>query len=607
MVSPSHLRAQSNPPFQSPALDSNCYFPQIGDPTEMDTIVGSTYADPNTQWLGTIVKNMGTKYGGGFGNMFIGDISPSVALAQVGTGPSFNLHRMAPFIQKITPNDVQGDVGFWRLGHFRDQGHLDIFVGANNGAGSYGWIFWADDEGNYDSTRFTVLIPNIRKGNFVSNGGIGNGPIQPYIAHLTSDTADDIVISAYTADFDTVFPFTDYDTAYVLLYRGGSQLYGKDTVYEDTSAYLYPAGGKSSDFRSCTQADFRGVGRDDVIVIGKDMCYYKNDPPFSLEKFAQDIAHDTLYAFWQDPVVYENNTTTFLTMRAVPKSPGDKSVDFVPVFDNIIYPGPVIFIFRGGPDFGSHRITFDSAAFVITNPFNSNYLWPYNVADAGDMTGTGNRVLYTAGAWSNDNQTDNFYVTGKALDNKIDIYNVSNSGGRGDTLTANDDSLEDFLLSRPYGNGTLWLYYGSKNIPVHLNPQWADVKTEIEKIPQQNGAGVTLSPNPANSWTVATIVWPEAEEGEYIITDMLGREVQRDQIQFLGGGQENRISFPELPQGAYAFTLIGQHGTATARLIKLAAANAPAAAGTRGSFMQSLRDGRDGKASKFPEARSLIR
>ena len=190
----------------------------------MDTIVGGTYANPSTQWLGTIVKNMGTRYGGGSGNMFIGNLSPTVALAQVATGPGFNLHQMAPFIQKITPNDVQGEVGYWRLGHFRDQVHRDIFVGADNGAGTYGKIFWADDQGNYDSTRFTVLIPNIRKGNFTSNGGIGSGPIQPYIANLTSDTVDDIVISANTDFTDTVFPFADYDTAYVLLYRGGSQL-----------------------------------------------------------------------------------------------------------------------------------------------------------------------------------------------------------------------------------------------------------------------------------------------------------------------------------------------------------------------------------------------
>jgi hypothetical protein len=316
-----------------------------------------------------------------------------------------------------------------------------------------------------------------------------------------------------------------------------------------------------------------------------------------------------------------NNGGPNFTMRALPKSSMDKSVDFVPtLLTTLADTDKGIIFFRGGPNFGAHRLTFDSAAFVITHP---NYCfgtppddWPEAIGDAGDMTGTGNHVLFTtARNDAGDYWWNVSYVTGKALDNKIDIWNSAPySEWPGDTLTSNDDSLEDYLfgLSWPYApagpeaGGSLWLMYGSKQIPVHLNPQWADVKTEIEKIPQQNGAGVTLSPNPANSWTVATIVWPEAEEGEYIITDMLGREVQREHIQFLGGGQENRISFPELPQGAYAVTLVGQHGTATARLIKLASANAPQSI-SPGGFMQSLRDARDGKTSNFPEAPSLLR
>src|ERR1700722_10659834 len=65
------LRAQSNPPFQNPALDSNCYFPQIGDPSEMDTIVGSV---PNQDLGGSVLINLGPKPDGSFGNMFISNI-----------------------------------------------------------------------------------------------------------------------------------------------------------------------------------------------------------------------------------------------------------------------------------------------------------------------------------------------------------------------------------------------------------------------------------------------------------------------------------------------------------------------------------------------------
>ena len=247
----------------------------------MDTIYGSA----SGQELGDPVVNHGTKPNGGFGNMLIGDITPTVALMQAATGPTFNLHKMIQYIQSVVPNSSNGLTGGFVLGHFRDQQHLDILDGR---------IYWADDNGNYDSTRFTVLKENIPSG----NSGIRGGPILPYyVTHLTSDTIDDILVSAYTDNTDTFPPYATHDTAYVVLFRGGQQLYGKDTVYDDTSAFLYPMTPNSEAFRYYTQADFRGVGRDDLIVsdINTNLCYYKNDPPFSLQQFAQAVTNDTIF------------------------------------------------------------------------------------------------------------------------------------------------------------------------------------------------------------------------------------------------------------------------------------------------------------------------
>src|ERR1035441_410817 len=191
---PTPAHTQSNPPFQSPALDSNCYFPQIGDPTEMDTIVGSM---PN-QYLGSpIIRNMGMKPNGSYGNMLIGNLVPPLdganfyTLSQVETGPSFNLHHMIQYLQHLNPDTYTGQnsnglADGFILGHFRDSQHLDIFDGR---------IYWADDNGNYDSSRFTVLRENIP----VGHTRLPRGPILPwYVAHLTSDSVDDIVVSAYT-------------------------------------------------------------------------------------------------------------------------------------------------------------------------------------------------------------------------------------------------------------------------------------------------------------------------------------------------------------------------------------------------------------------------
>ncbi len=411
-----------------------------------------------------------------------------------------------------------------------------------------------------------------------------DGPLPWYVAHLTSDTIDDIVLGAYTDITDSLPPFHSSDTAYVLLYRGGNQLYGKDTVSEDTSAFLFPIVPYVNDILSATQGDFRGVGRDDLIVSHFDDCwYYRNDPPFSIEKFAQEIHGDT---FFVEPLLGINGTSNAIPpnnfpMRAFPKKAGDSSVDLlVTGFIDSGSNKASIYFFRGGPEFGSHRITIDSATFVITHPQYSfgtdpNEDWPQSIADAGDMTGTGNHVLFTtARNDGGDYWWDVSYVTGEALDNKIDIWNSSpfSEGISGDTLTANDDSLEDYLFSLGWPNapngistaGAMWLMYGSKNIPVHLNPQFADVKS----IPQQDGAGITFAPNPiTKSWSVATIIWPVSEEADLCVYDLLGTAVQTEKIRLLGGPEQQRIYFPNLAAGMYVVELHGASGVARAKLV----------------------------------------
>ncbi len=548
---PQIVCAQSNPPFKNPSLDSNCYFPQIGDPSEMDTIMGG---DSNP-YFGWIIKNMGTKSNGGYGNMFIGNLVPppsdanSWTLSQVQTGPSFNLHQMKQYLQKINPSASNGLSQGFVLGHFRDTQHLDIFDGR---------IYWADDSGNYDTNRYTQLWSNIQ-------GDLGSsGTIAPFAGYFSSDTVEDAIDGFYTRWSDR-----SKDTVFLEIFKGGASLYLKDTAFEDTSCILFPL--EYNPYRFILQGNFRGTGRQDVIIMSGannlpgtrigDISFYANDPPFSLEKLAYAINYDTLMAKWQNPTLLSGNyeSYTTLAMPALPKSSTDKSVDFLPVFSDTAN-NVGIYFFRGGPDFGSHRITLDSAAYVIHQPtiFQGDE-WPLHIADAGDMTGTGNHVLYTQAFYPNGAGSpgwDAFFVTGQALDDKIDIYyNISNSAFSGDTLTSNADSLEDFLLGSanliegPNGlidKGGLWLYYGSKQIPVHLNPQFS-----VVNVPRTNGAGISLSPNPANQWSVATIVWPESEDGEYSIYDMLGRLMEHGPIRLFGGAEQQRIYFRGMPQGVY--------------------------------------------------------
>jgi hypothetical protein len=99
---------------------------------------------------------------------------------------------------------------------------------------------------------------------------------------------------------------------------------------------------------------------------------------------------------------------------------------------------------------------------------------------------------------------------------------------------------------------------------VHLNPQFADVKS----IPQVNGAGIRFAPNPVTqSWSVATIIWPEAEEADCIVYNLLGIAVQTGKIRLLGGPEQQRIYFPNLASGVYEVVIRGVAGEAHAKLV----------------------------------------
>ncbi len=567
-AAPALLLAQSH----DGSFDSACYRPQLGVTDQIDTVCGSM----GGQDIGSIIKNLGTMPNGGFGNIFISNLIPTTPsplsdiLSQIETGPSFNLHHMVQSVQKYSP--INGSDGFFRLGHFRDLSHLDIFVPSS-------WrIYWADDQGNYDSTSYTQLDIGIAKpGNQVGNYEIENY-FSNYVTKLTNDSIDDIILG-----FVKMGPSV-YDTVYLALFRGSPSLMLKDTAYEDTSlqAIPIPPFGDEQALRNTIQGDFRGVGRDDLITYDDNynFWYFRNDLPFTLDQLKNSLLFDTLMAGWQNPNWGSPYTGSFsFSMRALPKSPGDNSADWMPVFPTVAHPDNCIFIFRGGPDFGSHLITLDSAAFEIPSPGFGP--WPNILVDCGDMTGTGNRVLMTQeGGKGYFEQI--FYVTGKALDPYIDMFLQPSEGeggtasGGADTLTANADSLEDLLIGASgyytptdvangdtSESGSLWLIYGSKQIPVRLNPQWAYVKSLRES---SNNTGLTFAPNPAQSYSVATIVWPEAGVAEYDIQNILGAVVQSGSLRMLGGVEQQRIYFNGLTSGVYYVTIHGAGGEARTKL-----------------------------------------
>jgi hypothetical protein len=154
----------------------------------------------------------------------------------------------------------------------------------------------------------------------------------------------------------------------------------------------------------------------------------------------------------------------------------------------------------------------------------------------------------------------------------------------------------------PSGAGALVLTYGSKNIPVHLNPKFSDVKS----IPSENDADISVSPNPmSKSWSVATIVWPESEDGAYEIFDMLGRIVQQGPIRLFGGAEQQRIYFSNLAQGTYLFTIKSARHSASAKIVKLSTASNGSS--SQPSIIQQMKQARDDGTILSTQASGLPR
>jgi hypothetical protein len=275
------LHAQVN----SLAFDPKCYQPVVGTPGVIDTIYGSE----NLQGLGGGLFNVGPKWGESFGRILttgiLGNVSNYTSLK---TGPDFNLQKL--MIEK------KMNLGYRQVrpifGHFRSPKYRDLLI--FDGAGTPN-IFWADDSGNYDNSRTTTLIYRKRgDSNFGSSYGGGLGP---YIAHLSSDSVDDIVFGCYSSWYNNSRP----DSAFIVYFKGGGALYNRGSkAFSDSALYSYnlQKGGVHVKF-----GDWRGTGRADCIATDgfSNLLYYTNDRPFSLQRFAAALEFDTLFARWQNP------------------------------------------------------------------------------------------------------------------------------------------------------------------------------------------------------------------------------------------------------------------------------------------------------------------
>jgi hypothetical protein len=548
------LAVGSHAQISSSAFDPNCYQPVIGTPGVIDTIYGSYYQEQ----LGSFVKNLWQAKGESYGkividsgrNSYLHSVTPLFE-----SGPSFNLHKL---VSKDTFNlgYLINPRNLVKKGHFRSHQYMDALFTIPD----YHYpprIYWANDQGKYDSTRYTELRSPITGINGVD---YDDEMSTPYVTYLSSDSLDDI-ISSITLDNKSL----PLDSSFFLFFKGGNSLYNQGKLaYADSFAFFYTF--QTGGYRACTQGDFRGVGREDLIALegnGNDF-FYKNDTPFSLQKFIYAMKYDTLMSQWQNP---KGNSwwglEPQLVMHAFNKPLGDSSMDFLPVNGNV----GEIHIYKGGPDFGSQRLQEDQADFILHTPDFYDSKWNgVNLGgtgiNCGKLSGTNNNVLWRSGDLDGGFYGyDFFYVLGDAMDSKVDMYYYNDFGfgasGGVDTLTADNDKIQDVIIGKPWygkdnGNemvGTVLLVHGSNKIPNKSNSVIA--RKSVDESPFH----ILAIPNPCNEHTVLTFDNCSASKMQLQVIASNGTIVLQDETPVVDGLQDYGIDLSPLAAGNYIINL----------------------------------------------------
>ncbi len=553
--------------FGQGVFDSNCYFPEIGKPDEIDTMV-SPYSE---QGLGNLIRNLGPEPNSttGYGRIAFQGYKKGNFYYHTSfkTGPDFDIHSLTPL------KTMKMEIPRWaQFGYFRSPRHRDLLIWGNSGLGGTPKIYWADDDGNYDSSRVTVLFSKLQGD--PSTFKLSNRTwLRPYIADLNGDSLDDIVTGVQESHFERF----DSSKIYVLFYNGTEAFTTSiDTVYADTTGLFgYSAfievdsntGSTNGNYRQYSvTGDFRGTGAKDLVAydVYKNAFFYRNDRQFSMKEFIRAIKYDTLIARWQNPTLPHYQLVLpdiFLSMKVYSKPSWDHSDDLLINFHKTDS-GRFLYPFRGGPEFGSKRLTLDRAEFAFHHPYwYSSKFSTFDIvlmSDCGDMTGTGNRVLYLGGEIDSHNGASIFYVLGKALDDKIDMFFEGNddlySGyGLADTVTGDNDNLQDMMMGVPSydSRGSVYLIRGSKDIPVTLNPKYK--VSQDAKLTQNQ---LTSYPNPLDQKTTLTFENRTSGVMYMEVVSSIGVSVLREEIPDVEGLQQYAADLSALPAGAYHIRLV---------------------------------------------------
>ena len=203
------------------------------------------------------------------------------------------------------------------------------------------------------------------------------------------------------------------------------------------------------------------------------------------------------------------------------------------------------------------------------NPF----VWGGSGQDLGNVNGSGAHSIVAYGGWANSRETYMFiYSGGTAADERADAVvwddgaSASDLGGGitiGDTVQTGGDEPTGFLVGGPGyygGQGLLWFFKGSTQIPHTPDPRWAQ---SVAMLPtEQNQLNVALR----GGWLVAGV--PKSSDGVLTLRNILGREVRSMRTSI--GHDQYEMSLLDIPSGIYIleYDVEGVHQIAKVSYIK---------------------------------------
>ncbi len=568
-ASPVALRAQIN----SPAFDPHCYQPVIGTPGVIDTIMGA-----NGQGLGQGLINIGPSPNdtGGPGRLMMygmpGTLGDSSA-AILTVGPNFNPANLN--ITKMLGFKPDNPI----MGHFRSSQYMDMLVRTESTNPEFHLprIYWQKDDGTYDSSFCTTLLPDADLYRYIDPTYL-EGLNPPYHAHLTSDSVEDIVILYLQGDGITLA-----DSENACLFIGGANLFHPgDTVLPDSKAFFDSTKNVTPGSAFLVNiGDFRGTGREDMVGLfnsSRNMLFYSNDTPFTLDKFITALKTDTLFSIYSAPSWV--NPAYFGLVPTTIRMHDGGSQSFIFLLDSAYLQGDwaQARIFEGGPTFGSHPFTFDNTLTIHTPALfdGGNFResgWGLDVADCGNMAGTGDHVLGVTGNFGDDGSFFTFYVLGNSFDEKVDMYfaEYPYGGGTIDTATLDGDNLQDIAIGAPafpalitngmQYNGSVLFVHGSHQIP-------AVGQSVATAVPQQETTDPFSVTQSADGNTLFVHAWHGMfVHATAILHDILGRAiVTAEETHPLIDWQ---MPIPPHAAGAYVLTILTDDKVYTYKLALL--------------------------------------